>query len=47
MDTRLRYQEIIKSILQEHAHFHNTIPDGYHFKRLVYKTRKQEFESEF
>ncbi|MEG5056399.1 XisI protein [Microcoleus sp. A2-C5] len=29
MDTRLRYQGIIKAILQEHANFRNTIPDGY------------------
>jgi hypothetical protein len=30
MDTRLKYQEIIKTVLQEHANFRNTIPDGYH-----------------
>ena len=34
MDTRLRYQEIIKTILQEHANFRNTIPDGYHSQML-------------
>ena len=34
MDTRLRYQEIIKTILQEHANFYNTIPDGYHSQLL-------------
>ncbi len=34
MDTRLKYQEIIKSILQEHANFRNTIPDGYHSQLL-------------
>ena len=34
MDTRLRYQEIIKTILQEHANFRNTIPDGYHSQLL-------------
>ncbi len=34
MDTRLRYQEIIKSILQEHAKYRNTIPDGYHSQLL-------------
>lgn len=34
MDTRLKYQEIIKTILQEHANFRNTIPDGYHSQQL-------------
>ena len=34
MDTRLKYQEIIKTILQEHANFRNTIPDGYHSQLL-------------
>ena len=34
MDTRLRYQEIIKTILQEHAKYRNTIPDGYHSQLL-------------
>ncbi|MGB3267840.1 MAG: element excision factor XisI family protein [Microcoleus sp.] len=34
MDTRLRYQENIKIILQEHANFRNTIPDGYHSQLL-------------
>ncbi|TAG74275.1 MAG: XisI protein [Oscillatoriales cyanobacterium] len=34
MDTRLRYQKIIKTILQEHANFRNTIPDGYHSQLL-------------
>jgi hypothetical protein len=34
MDTRLRYQQIIKTILQEHAHYRNTIPDGYHSQLL-------------
>ncbi|MEG4501364.1 XisI protein [Microcoleus sp. F10-C6] len=34
MDTRLRYQQIIKTILQEHANFRNTIPDGYHSQLL-------------
>jgi len=34
MDTRLRYQGIIKTILQEHANFRNTIPDGYHSQLL-------------
>ena len=29
MDTRLRYQETIKSILQEHANYRAAIPDGY------------------
>ncbi|MEG4629243.1 XisI protein [Microcoleus sp. AR_TQ3_B6] len=30
MDTRFKYPEIIKTILQEHANFRNTLPDGYH-----------------
>ena len=34
MDTRLKYQEIIKTILQEHANYRNTIPDGYHSQLL-------------
>jgi XisI protein len=34
MDTRLKYQEIIKAVLQEHANFRNTIPDGYHSQLL-------------
>lgn len=34
MDTRFKYQEIIKTILQEHANFRNTIPDGYHSQLL-------------
>ena len=34
MDTPLRYQQIIKTILQEHANFRNTIPDGYHSQLL-------------
>lgn len=34
MDTRLRYQEIIKTILREHANFRNTIPDGYQSQLL-------------
>jgi XisI protein len=34
MDTRLKYQEIIKTILQEHANFRNTIPDGYQSQLL-------------
>jgi len=34
MDPRLKYQEIIKTILQEHANFRNTIPDGYHSQLL-------------
>ena len=34
MDTRLKYQEIIKTILQVHANFRNTIPDGYHSQLL-------------
>jgi XisI protein len=29
MDTRLKYTEIIKNILQEHADYRNTLPDGY------------------
>src|SRR6476620_8659993 len=29
MDTRLRYQSIIKSILQHHANYRATLPDGY------------------
>lgn len=31
---RLKYQEIITTILQEHANFRNTIPDGYHSQLL-------------
>ena len=34
MDTRLKYQEIIRTILQEHANFRNTIPDGYQSQLL-------------
>jgi XisI protein len=29
MDTRLNYKEIIKSILQSHANYRATLPDGY------------------
>jgi len=29
MDTRLRYQYIIKSILQNHADYRASLPDGY------------------
>lgn len=29
MDTRLRYQSIIKSILQNHASYRAALPDGY------------------
>jgi XisI protein len=29
MDTRLKYQEIIKKILKEHAEYRASIPDGY------------------
>jgi hypothetical protein len=29
MDTRLRYQNSIKSVLQNHADYHATLPDGY------------------
>jgi len=34
MDPRLRYQQIIKTILQEHANYRNTIPDRYHSQLL-------------
>ncbi len=34
MDTRLKYQKIIKTILREHANFRNTIPDGYQSQLL-------------
>jgi hypothetical protein len=34
MDTRLRYQEIIKTILQEHANYRAAIPDGYNSQVL-------------
>jgi hypothetical protein len=34
MDTRLIYQQLIKTILQEHANNRNTIPDGYHSQLL-------------
>lgn len=29
MDTRLKYQSIIKSVLQNHADYRATLPDGY------------------
>lgn len=29
MDTRLKYQSIIKSVLQEYADYRATLPDGY------------------
>jgi hypothetical protein len=29
MDTRLRYQSIIKNVLQNHANYRATLPDGY------------------
>ncbi len=29
MDTRLNYQNIIKSVLQNHADYRATLPDGY------------------
>lgn len=29
MDTQLRYQSIIKSVLQNHANYRATLPDGY------------------
>jgi hypothetical protein len=34
MDTRLRYQEIIKTILQEHTNYRAAIPDGYNSQVL-------------
>ena len=34
MDTGLRNQQIIKTILQEHANYRNTIPDGSHSQLL-------------
>jgi len=34
MDTRLKYKEIIKTLLQGHANFRNTIPDGYQSQLL-------------
>jgi len=29
MDTRLKYREILKSVLQKHADYRTTLPDGY------------------
>ncbi|AVQ70723.1 hypothetical protein MTo_02762 [Microcystis aeruginosa NIES-1211] len=29
MDTRLKYQDIIKTVLQNHANYRATLPDGY------------------
>jgi len=29
MDTRLKYQGIIKTVLQNHANYRATLPDGY------------------
>ena len=29
MDTRLKYQSIIKRVLQNHADYRATLPDGY------------------
>ena len=29
MDTRLKYQDIIKGVLQNHADYRATLPDGY------------------
>ena len=29
MDTRLKYKDIIKSVLQNHANYRATFPDGY------------------
>ena len=29
MDTRLKYQGIIKTVLQNHANYRTTLPDGY------------------
>ncbi len=29
MDTRLKYQRLIKSVLQNHADYRATLPDGY------------------
>lgn len=29
MDTRLKYRSIIKSVLQNHANYRATLPDGY------------------
>jgi hypothetical protein len=29
MDTRLKYQDIIKIVLQNHANYRATLPDGY------------------
>ncbi|MBE9058571.1 element excision factor XisI family protein [Sphaerospermopsis sp. LEGE 08334] len=34
MDTKLKYQEIIKSILTETAEYRASIPDGYNFQVL-------------
>lgn len=30
MDTKLKYRDIIKSVLQKHAEYRATLPDGYH-----------------
>lgn len=29
MDTQLKYRNMIKSVLQKHADYRNTLPDGY------------------
>ncbi|MEB3177434.1 MAG: hypothetical protein VKL59_00075 [Nostocaceae cyanobacterium] len=34
MDTRLKYRDIIKSVLQKHADYRATLPDGYNSQVL-------------
>ena len=41
MDTQLKYQDIIKSILQRHAEYRATLPDGYNSQVLFDNERGQ------
>ena len=41
MNTQLKYQEIIKSILQRHADYRATLPDGYNSQVLFDDERGQ------
>ncbi len=41
MDTKLKYQNIIKNILQKHADYRATLPDGYNSQVLFDDERGQ------
>ena len=42
MDTRLKYQSIIKSILQNHVDYRATLPDGY-TSQLIFDDERGQY----